>query len=94
LLEKYPDRINWDNLSTNPNAIRILEQNSDKINWWHLSKNPNAIHLFAQLDREKMREQCKEFARELFSYVLHPARLMRLANEMDMDLEQYMEFLI
>jgi hypothetical protein len=41
-----------------------------------------------------MREQCKEFARELFSYVLHPARLMRLANAMDMDLEEYMEFLV
>ena len=94
MLEKYPDKINWYNLSSNPNAIRILEQNPDKINWWHLSKNRNAIHLLAQLDHKKMREQCKEFAQELLSYVLHPARLMRLANEMDMDLEEYMEFLV
>ena len=65
-----------------------------KIKWLFLSKNPNAIHLFAQLDREKMREKCKEFARELLSYVLHPARLMRLASTFVMDLEEYMEQLI
>jgi hypothetical protein len=41
-----------------------------------------------------MRDQCKEFSRDLLSYVLHPNRLMRLANEMDMDLEDYMEFLV
>ncbi len=35
-------------LTTNPNAIRLLEQNLDKINWNWISKNPNAIHLVEQ----------------------------------------------
>ena len=35
----------WDALSSNPNAIHLLEANKDKIDWSNLSKNPNAIHL-------------------------------------------------
>ena len=42
------NKINWNNLSLNPNAIQILEQNVDKINWKYLSSNPNAIHLLEQ----------------------------------------------
>jgi len=30
-------------LSSNPNAIALLEQNLDKINWYELSQNPNAM---------------------------------------------------
>ena len=40
-----PNKIGWDCLSANPNAIHILEKNLDKIDWWFLSANPNAIHL-------------------------------------------------
>ena len=32
-------------LSSNPNAIDLLEKNPDKICWYWLSGNPNAIHL-------------------------------------------------
>ena len=42
------NKIGWDWLSLNPNAIHILEQNLDKINWDCLSFNPNAIHLLEQ----------------------------------------------
>ena len=42
------DKINWRQLSRNPNAIHLLEQNKDKINWDYLSENPNAIHLLEQ----------------------------------------------
>ena len=38
-------KIKWDYLSSNPNAIRILEKNLDKVNWHWLSQNPNAIHI-------------------------------------------------
>ena len=37
------DKVNWDYLSYNPNAFRLLEQNVDKVNWHLLSLNPNAI---------------------------------------------------
>jgi hypothetical protein len=39
------NKINWNNLSLNPNAIRLLERNMDKINWNNFSLNPNAIRL-------------------------------------------------
>jgi hypothetical protein len=46
-LEKYLEKINWQILSHNPNAISILKNNVDKIHWYELSENPNlnAIHL-------------------------------------------------
>jgi hypothetical protein len=42
-LEQYPNKIDWYNLSSNLNAIHLLEQNLDKVDWELLSKNPNAI---------------------------------------------------
>jgi len=40
------DKINWIYLSSNPNAIHLLEKNIDKKTTWScLSTNPNAIHL-------------------------------------------------
>ncbi len=39
------DNLIWYWLSSNPNAIYLLEQNKHKINWNMLSSNPNAIHL-------------------------------------------------
>ena len=48
LLEKYPDKINWNELSSNPSAINILEKNLDKINWMVISKNHKALHLLEQ----------------------------------------------
>ena len=41
-------QIKWDLLSTNPNAIHLLEQNPHKIDWHYLCANPNAIHLLEQ----------------------------------------------
>ena len=42
------DKIDWEWLSRNPNAIHLLEQNLDKVDWCNLSRNPNAIHLLEQ----------------------------------------------
>jgi hypothetical protein len=52
LLSKYPDKICWTNISSNPNAIPILEKYPEKINWYWLSSNPNAIKLIeANIDK-------------------------------------------
>ena len=40
---QHLDKVNWDYLSRNPNAIHILEKNLDKVYWDILSGNPNAI---------------------------------------------------
>jgi hypothetical protein len=37
--------VNWSYLSSNPNAIHLLEKNLDKVDWKELSENPNAIHI-------------------------------------------------
>ena len=39
------DRLNWVWMSSNPNAIALLERNLDKVSWQLLSFNPNAIDL-------------------------------------------------
>ena len=45
--------MDWHLLSTNSNAIHILEKNLDKVDWHKLSKNPNAIPILEKhLDKE------------------------------------------
>ncbi len=39
------NKLDWQQLSSNPNAIDLLEKNQDKIYWFMLLQNPNAIHL-------------------------------------------------
>ena len=39
------NKLQWDYLSFNPNAIYLLEKHPEKINWYLLSCNPNAIYL-------------------------------------------------
>ena len=52
LLEKYPEKINWDLLSFNPNAIHLLEKNPDKNNWYYLYENKNAIYLLEKIRKK------------------------------------------
>jgi hypothetical protein len=40
-LEQNREKIDWNWLSKNPNAIHLLEQNPEKIDWHYLSKNPS-----------------------------------------------------
>ena len=40
ILKDNPEKINWRNLSRNPNAIDILRENPERINWYKLSENP------------------------------------------------------
>jgi hypothetical protein len=40
-LRDWVNKLDWNWLSFNPNAIELLKKNQDKINWHHFSKNPN-----------------------------------------------------
>ena len=42
---EYKGFVDWFCLSSNPNAIYILEKNLDKVDWFNLSFNLNAIHI-------------------------------------------------
>jgi hypothetical protein len=46
--EQNLEKVNWSFLSSNPNAIPILEQHLDKVDWTSLSSNPNAIPILEQ----------------------------------------------
>jgi len=42
------NKLQWNMISKNPNAIELLKANPTKINWAPLSKNPNAIKLLKE----------------------------------------------
>jgi hypothetical protein len=44
-LEQNLDKINWNNLSRNPNATYLLEHNTNKIDWSYLSLYSDRISL-------------------------------------------------
>jgi ribosomal protein L24E len=52
LLREHPEKIDWDGLSNNPNAMDLLRANPKKINWIELSTNPNAIDLLLKNPRK------------------------------------------
>jgi len=92
ILEKHLDKVDRSDLSQHPNAIPILEKHLDAVDWFVLSTNPNAIHMLATLDAKAMRDNCKEFAEELASYVFHPTRLQHVSNSYGYDLDEYIEY--
>jgi hypothetical protein len=85
--------VNWECLTQNPNAIHLLEQHLDKIkiNFHYVAMNPDAVHLFAPLNKESMRANCKAFAEELAEHVFHPLRVQRLANQCGLYKDKYLE---
>jgi hypothetical protein len=41
LFQNNIEKLNWDCLSCNRNAIRLLKKNPDKIHWNNISLNPS-----------------------------------------------------
>ena len=76
LLEKNQDKINWDLLSRNPNAISILEKNPDKINWEELSANQGTY----EINYKFMKERMDIIREDLMKAVYHPKRLQYWLN--------------
>lgn len=52
LLEKYPDKIYWKNLSKNSKAIKLIEKYRDIVDWNELSTNPALIYLLKRHIKE------------------------------------------
>lgn len=97
LISKNMDKMSRRELCKNPcpKVIELLDTYvfEEPMEKFSLRCNPNAVHLFMPLNLEKMREKCKPFAEELFRYVLHPARLMRLADMFEMEMEDYVDLI-
>lgn len=66
------NKIRWDFLSQNPQAIRLLEQNLDKINWCDLIKNPSIF----EIDYQDLQQRIEVFKEELIQKCYHPERLV------------------
>ena len=47
-LEHHLDKVDWDALSYNANAIQLFENNLDKVSWYNLSANTGAISILEQ----------------------------------------------
>ena len=67
------DKINWNCLSLNPNAISLLKENQNKIDWFNFSQNPNIM----TYDYNQMKENMKNsgIAEELMAYIFHPKNM-------------------
>lgn len=59
----------------------------------HLGKNPNVLKIVGKLDCQAMKTKCQPFAQELTTYVLNPARLLRICDTYNLDLEEYLDIL-
>ena len=90
---QHLDKVDWRYLSSNPNAIHLLENNLDKVNWAYLSLNPNAHLILSKLDYQAMKVNTKEFSKELAECVFHPERLNRICVRNDLELCDLLEIL-
>jgi len=43
------NKLNWDRLSSNINAIEICENNLNRINWGKICQNPNGLHIIKKI---------------------------------------------
>jgi len=73
------NKLNWDNLSENPNAINLLNKNFDKINWNRLSKNinpkiKNLLEKRIEYEKELSDEEYKKLSNKIdwYSLLLNP----------------------
>jgi hypothetical protein len=60
-------------LSTNPNAIHLLEKNPHKICWERFSKNPSIF----ELDYQELKKRCIIYKEELIQKAFHPSRIQK-----------------
>ena len=65
------EKLNWDGLSRNPEAIYILEKNLDKIYWTWLSTNP-AIFTY---DYKQIAEHRWPINKEIIQNRFHPKNM-------------------
>jgi len=77
------DKIRWEWLSSNPNAMPLLEKNINKVNWLRLSSNPGIF----DLDR-----RFEIYNEELIQRSMHPKRIKKYI-ELGYDIDEILEFM-
>ena len=70
------EQMNWFSLSSNPNAIHLLETNLDKVCWVSLSENPKAF----RYDYEEMKASRDALAEALMKERFHPKHITQFES--------------
>lgn len=93
MFEENIDKLNCQRITMNPCAIPLLEKYPHLIDWGMLGhkSNPESLRFIRVLDKKRMNQQCKKFARELMEYVFHPLRIERFASTYKIKMECYLE---
>jgi hypothetical protein len=86
MLEENPEKIDWDKLCLNPNAIHLLERNQDKIYWFWLPLNPSIFK--KSVNYNGLVERMNIIREELMMKCMHPSRLERWI-EMGGDIDDF-----
>ena len=80
------NKLKWDMLSLNPNAIYLLEQNQDKINWTILSRNPS---IFTYTYKELKLRMKETIAEDLMKNRFHPKYIDKWIDWGQVDAEDF-----
>ena len=74
------NKLDWEYLSRNPNAIKFLECNTDKIDWDYLSENHNIF----EINKDYLKNRIDPIKKELIEKVFHPKNI-KCIEDLDMD---------
>lgn len=82
------DKVDWNLMSKNPNAIHLLEKNPRRVNWTIISQNPSIF----ELDYSLMKERSSIYKQELIEKALHPSKIEKYLD-MGIDIEELNDYL-
>ena len=83
------DKLDFNYLSKNSNAIHILEKNLDKVHWDNLSRNPSIFtyHYNKMFEQMKNSTIAEEIAQHVFSW----PRLQKIYETYNIEMEDLQE---
>ena len=90
-MEKNQNKINWANLTLNPNAMELLKEKQGKFYWYDFSQNPNIFTYDYKLMKEKMKNS--GIAEELMSVIFHPNNMNKWNNWGFEEHQEFMNFI-
>ena len=91
----YIEKIDWANLSKNPNAIELLKENPLKIDWYQLSANENAIELLeAELLEAKLKKYPNNRKINWYQLCANPKAIKLLKNELKEKPNDYENYIV
>ena len=86
----HPSILVWKQLSTNPNAIDMLEKNLDKVDWSYIFYNPNAIRITGVSNRANAFDNPKQSDdKKWWVWCFEHPYLFDIERRYDVDIGEY-----